>query len=101
VSISLDGLPADGKLDVPAMLFSESNTRWIAEIAPEREAELALLLHGLPAAKVGVVTTEPVLEVTHAGGLVLRKGCADLKAAWQRTFARQCSGASANSRGQV
>ncbi len=100
MSISLDGLPADGKLDVPAMLFSESNTRWIAEVAPEHEAEVAELLNGLPAARLGEVTAEPELVVTRSGKEILRKGCAEMKAAWQGTFGRPCD-TSATSREKV
>ena len=49
--------------DAATALFSESNSRFIVTVAPEKAAELEALFAGLPIAKIGVVTEEKMLVV--------------------------------------
>jgi phosphoribosylformylglycinamidine synthase len=42
-----------------AILFSESNSRFIAEVSPEHEKSLAKLFKGIPMAKIGTVEASP------------------------------------------
>lgn len=44
-------------------LFSESNGRWLVEVAPENVAKFEKLLDGCVFARCGEVTTEPMLRV--------------------------------------
>ena len=54
-------LGKQGREDV--LLFSESNSRFIAEVSPGSEKALARILKGIPYAKVGRVEASPELVV--------------------------------------
>jgi len=66
------------------LLFSESNSRMIAEVPPAHEKALAKIFKGIPFKKVGVVEASPELVVY---GLkdqpVINAGIKDLKEIWQ------------------
>ncbi|MDF7800885.1 AIR synthase-related protein [Pontiellaceae bacterium B1224] len=66
-TVDLSGLAADAA----TALFSESNSRFIVSVAPEKAAELEALFAGLPITKIGVVTEEKVLKVEGAVEVVL------------------------------
>jgi len=60
----LKKLPYKGKLrrdDV--LLFSESNSRFIAEVAPGHEKALTKIFKGIPIAKIGTVEASSELLV--------------------------------------
>jgi len=61
--IDLEKAPKVGRLDGATLLFSESNSRFIVTVAPEKAAQLERLFEGLPIAKVGVVVAEPKLSI--------------------------------------
>jgi phosphoribosylformylglycinamidine synthase len=66
-------------------LFSESTTRFIVEVRPERAAALEALFAGLPLARLGVTVKEPRLRITGASGeWVVWAGLEQLKEAWQK-----------------
>ncbi len=52
-----------GDLDEAAKLFSESNSRFIVTVAPEKSAEFEGIFDALPIQRVGVVTSEKKLTV--------------------------------------
>jgi phosphoribosylformylglycinamidine synthase len=60
-------LPADWDVDT-ALLFSESATRFLVEVAPERAAAFERALAGLPCATLGEVRTQPGLAVRGVSG---------------------------------
>ena len=63
-TVLLKKLPYKGKYrreDV--LLFSESNSRFIAEVSPEHEKALARIFKGIPFSKVGTVEASPELVV--------------------------------------
>jgi len=60
--IDLSGL----EIDTDAALFSESNSRFVVSVAPEKAAELEALFAGLPIQKVGSVTEAKKLVVKGA-----------------------------------
>lgn len=63
-TVLLKKLPYKGKLRRDdALLFSESNSRLIAEVAPVHEKALAKVFKGLPLAKVGTVEASPELVI--------------------------------------
>lgn len=71
------------RLDV--IMFSESNSRFVVEVAPEDAGEFRALLNGLPCAAVGAVTAEPLLRFLGLDGQpVLEAPLDELKAAWKR-----------------
>ena len=51
---------AEGLAEAEVM-FSESNSRFLAAVAPEKAAAFEKCLAGIPFAKIGTVTEEPVL----------------------------------------
>ena len=53
-------------VDSATALFSESNSRFVVSVAPEKAAEVEALFAGLPIARVGVVTEEKQLKVAGA-----------------------------------
>ncbi len=59
-SVDLSSL---GELDAATQLFSESNSRFVVTVAPEKAAELESLFANLPITKIGTVTEEKVLKV--------------------------------------
>lgn len=67
-------------------LFSESNTRFLCEVAPDKTTEFEAVLAGLPCKRLGEVTAEDRLVMTVGGATTIDANIHDLKAAWQRTF---------------
>ena len=49
--------------DAATALFSESNSRFIVTVAPEKASELEALFAGLPVEKIGIVSSEKKLVV--------------------------------------
>jgi phosphoribosylformylglycinamidine (FGAM) synthase-like enzyme len=69
------------------VLFSESNSRFLVEVAPADEAKFIEIMAGVTAAAIGHINQEEVLEVHGlTGGLVLRAPVIELKEAWQKTL---------------
>jgi len=55
--------PVTEPLSEAELLFSESPSRFLVEVDPDHEAEFAALFEGLPVARVGRVTPEPLLRL--------------------------------------
>ena len=67
------------------VLFSESNTRFLVEIAPKNKQEFEKALSGVDFAEIGRVMKDKKLEVYgRNGGIILSAPVADLKEAWQK-----------------
>ena len=67
------------------VLFSESNTRFLVEVAPEDRHQFEGMMAGLDFAAIGQVTSKEKLEVYGLNGkVVLSSLIAELKEAWQR-----------------
>lgn len=67
------------------LLFSESNSRLIAEVAPAKEKEFERLFKGLPAAKIGTVESSPEIVMYGVKNDVVINGRADeFKEIWQK-----------------
>jgi phosphoribosylformylglycinamidine synthase len=90
LSLDLAGLPATTDAD-ERLLFSESATRMLLEVAPEHasEVERRLTEAGVPHAAVGEVTEEPLLVVTSRDGRrdVVRAATSALRDAWRSGLA--------------
>ncbi|HEX9078278.1 MAG TPA: AIR synthase-related protein, partial [Desulfuromonadaceae bacterium] len=70
-----------------ALLFSESASRHLVTVHPEKREAFEAALKGTCFAAVGVVTAEPTLVVTGlSGSSVITAGLAELKEAWQKTL---------------
>jgi len=67
------------------VLFSESNTRFLVEVAPKDRRKFESIMAGVDFAAVGQVTSRERLEVYGLNGkIVLSASIAELKEAWQR-----------------
>ncbi len=70
-----------------ALLFSESASRHLVTIHPDKREAFEAAMSGNCFAQIGVVTEKPVLVITGlAGGMVLKAGLVELKDAWQKTL---------------
>jgi phosphoribosylformylglycinamidine synthase len=68
-------------------LFSESNSRYIIEIEPDKYDAFAKLMLNLPFGQIGKVTDNKNLSIKAASGeLVISADIDKLKDAWQKTF---------------
>ena len=67
------------------VLFSESNSRFLVEVAPESKDEFEHIMRGISLAAIGQVTDSSVLEIYGRGGdRIMTKSLGELKEAWQR-----------------
>lgn len=76
-----------GALRNDTLLFSESNTRFIVELADEKA--FLKKMKGLPITKLGKVTENASFGISGTNGkLIVRTDIHKLKAAWQKPFAK-------------
>jgi len=67
------------------ILFSESNSRFLVEVAPEHKEKFEAIMNGTSFAAIGQVTNSEVLEIYGLdGGKVITASINELKEAWQR-----------------
>jgi phosphoribosylformylglycinamidine synthase len=87
VGADVTGLRGSGPdlADEP-LLFAESNTRFVVEVAPDKAAAFVECLgSGVPVAKIGMTCKEPRLRIAGTGGeWVVWAQLAALKEAWQK-----------------
>jgi phosphoribosylformylglycinamidine synthase len=87
LALDLGAVPTEGTLDDPRLLFSESPTRFLLEVAPEHLDALEGVLKGakVPHALIGAVSEAPALRVRGRLGEhdVLASSTSDLRAAWR------------------
>ncbi len=87
VALSLANVPWKGELSGKsdsALLFSESASRLLVTVRPEKRAEFEALMAGSTFAAIGTVTAEPTLHITGlVGNAVVASGLAELKESWQ------------------
>ena len=88
IEADLRGLPSGkdcSRADV--QLFSESNSRYIVEVTPDKYDAFARLMLNLPFGQIGKVTEEKTLVIKALDGeTVIEKDIETLKQAWQKTF---------------
>jgi phosphoribosylformylglycinamidine synthase subunit PurSL len=71
----------------PVILFSESASRHLVTVHPEKRDEFEAIMSGNCFASIGTVTAEPVLSITGLNGaIVIESGLAELKESWQGTL---------------
>jgi phosphoribosylformylglycinamidine synthase len=87
LSLELGAMPTGGALDDPRLLFSESPTRFLLEVAAERLPALVALLQkaAVPHGVLGVVTEAPALRIRarHGEHDVVASSTATLRSAWR------------------
>lgn len=82
--VNLSAVPIDTVMRDDFILFSESNSRFIIEVAPENASHVSELLQGLPFAWVGETTDTGRLAVESTRGMLVNEDIAALKDAWQK-----------------
>jgi phosphoribosylformylglycinamidine synthase len=88
VTVDLAAVPAEGIERNDELLFSESQSRFVATIRPEAKGAFEAALKGCTLACIGTVTAEAVMRVQGLKGqAVIEEPLADLKAAWQAPLA--------------
>jgi phosphoribosylformylglycinamidine synthase len=91
IEADLRGLPKSPDLyrddRVDTQLFSESNSRYIVEVEPEKYDEFAKIMLNLPFGQIGRVTDMQLLVIKdQKAGKVINADINSLKQAWQKTF---------------
>ncbi len=68
------------------LLFSESNSRFLCEVAPEAKGAFEHTLTGVPCRAIGQVVAESTLEIHSADGAqpAVRADISELKQSWQK-----------------
>ncbi len=86
MEISLKGVPLAEPIERDDfVLFSESNTRFLVEVAPNHKARFENMMAGVDFAGIGRVTNKQRLEVYGlTGKTVLSAPLTELKEAWQK-----------------
>jgi phosphoribosylformylglycinamidine synthase len=86
LTISLADVPREGTLDPAALLFSESNTRFLCEVAAADAPRFERMLDGLPHARIGKLTSDAMLAILDGTVALVESDLATLKEAWQKTL---------------
>jgi phosphoribosylformylglycinamidine synthase len=88
IEADLRGLPKSKDCDrVDTQLFSESNSRYIVEVEPEKYDAFAKLMLALPFGQIGRVTDTNVLIIKdQKGAKTINADITSLKQSWQKTF---------------
>ena len=71
-------------LPVAALLFSESNTRFLCEVRPQNAAAFEATFSGIPHARIGEVTDDARLKILADSAPVVSADVSALKEAWQK-----------------
>ncbi|MCK4982603.1 MAG: hypothetical protein KAS17_06745, partial [Victivallaceae bacterium] len=67
LKINLDKVPLSESCCATRILFSESNTRFVMTVSPDKAEQVEKLLAGVPFAKVGEVIAAPELDISGSG----------------------------------
>jgi len=85
--IDLDKIVCSGQLTLAALLFSESNSRFIATVASQHRQRFEAVLADVPFARVGQVLLDPELVFCQGNNVIARLPVDDLVAAYTSTLA--------------
>jgi phosphoribosylformylglycinamidine synthase len=77
---------SDASAPAVVRLFSESNTRFLCEVEPQRATAFEQAVGGLPFAKIGEVTCGPRLGINQGGDRLIDADIFELKESWQATL---------------
>jgi phosphoribosylformylglycinamidine synthase len=86
MTVNLKNVPLAEPIDRDDyILFSESNTRFLAEVAPEDKAKFEKMMSGVDFSQIGRVTDNKIFKVHGQNGKVLLSAdITELKEAWQK-----------------
>ncbi len=84
LDLDLARVPAEGAVDDGALLFSESNSRFVVSVSPENKASFEKIMANLPCAEAGRVTTGTRLLIRGKGGAAVIDGdVPEMKKSWK------------------
>lgn len=86
VELDLAKVPGAKSLSAVEALYSESQGRILAEVAPENQKAFEALFKSLPFAKIGATVPGTHLRITQGKDRVLASSLAELKETWQKTL---------------
>jgi phosphoribosylformylglycinamidine synthase len=87
MNVDLAAVCASGITRDDEMLFSESQSRFVVTVRPEKKAAFEAMLAGSAFACIGTVTAEGLFRVKGLGGsVIVEEKIGDLKEAWQQTL---------------
>lgn len=86
LKINLDKVPLSEPCGAAEILFSESNTRFVMTVSPDKAKQVEKLLAGIPFAKVGEVSADPVLEISGADVETTKIQLAEIIKAYKATL---------------
>jgi phosphoribosylformylglycinamidine (FGAM) synthase-like enzyme len=86
--IQLANVPTTGDLSDEALLFSESNTRFLCEVSEDAAHSFEQILESVPHARVGMVREDDrvIIVGPNQSAPLVDATIGDLKEAWQLTF---------------
>ncbi|MCX6998273.1 MAG: AIR synthase-related protein [Kiritimatiellaeota bacterium] len=84
--INLAAVPAADEPGDDALLFAESNSRFVVTCAPDQTAALEALFRGLPCARVGTVTAARTLRIAGGGRRLVDAELDILRQAFRKTL---------------
>jgi phosphoribosylformylglycinamidine synthase len=83
LKIDLDAVPAEAGMRADEILFSESQSRFVATVSPDKAAAFEKTMAGNVFGKIGEVTPEGFFVVEQNGRQRIKENLAALKQAWQ------------------
>jgi phosphoribosylformylglycinamidine synthase II len=87
LNVELSKVPTSEPMGLDELLFSESNSRFVATVPPDRFGDFERLFIGLPCACVGRVTRDPALTFTHEGEFEAEVDLEPMTSAYRDTLA--------------
>jgi phosphoribosylformylglycinamidine synthase len=83
---SRPGSEIDLSYATAALLFSESNTRFVVEITPDNVEQFKSTMGDIDTQQLGKVISEPLLTIEIGDITVIQSDLMTLKTAWQGTL---------------
>ncbi|WP_299465869.1 phosphoribosylformylglycinamidine synthase subunit PurL [uncultured Gimesia sp.] len=88
MKLDVTRLPEALELSTPSLLFSESNTRFLIEVAPDKMGDLISCFDDLPLVEIGEVVSSRQFTVKgKAGSTPINASLDELKSAWKNPLA--------------
>ncbi|MCX5781616.1 MAG: phosphoribosylformylglycinamidine synthase subunit PurL [Elusimicrobia bacterium] len=87
VEFNLGTVYASKGMTVTEILFSESNGRFIVEVAPENAEKFEVRMEGIPFSRSGAVSeSKNVIVKNSEGNKLIKENIDDLRKAWKKTL---------------
>ncbi len=84
MAIDLSTVPSNDINRLDFLLFSESQSRFVVTVSPDKRKDFEACLSGVASSLIGEVTDNDTLEMSFDGRAIIREKIADLREAWQQ-----------------